>query len=127
MLEGAFARSLAMEFEHKVRHLTFGKRVLMWDVRREPDDSDLRHYRIESLATVRDLVMKERTAHPAHFPQLGRRVDPEFTQPETSTAGGIAGIEVHEEEWGTVTAQHIYKLRCECGRSWFELELPKVV
>jgi len=21
----------------------------------------------------------------------------------------------------------LYKVRCECGRSWFELELPKVV
>lgn len=36
-------------------------------------------------------------------------------------------MEVHEEEWGTVTAQHLYKMRCECGRSWFELELPKFV
>jgi len=47
--------------------------------------------------TVRDLVMKERTTY------------------------------LHEEEWGTVTVQRLYKLRCECGRSWFELELPKFV
>jgi len=26
-----------------------------------------------------------------------------------------------------VTVQHVYKMRCECGRSWFELELPKFV
>src|SRR2546430_9126243 len=23
--------------------------------------------------------------------------------------------------------QRVYKMRCECGRSWFELELPKFV
>lgn len=38
-----------------------------------------------------------------------------------------AGIEVHEEELGTVTAQRLYKMRCECGRSWFELELPRLI
>lgn len=71
--------------------------------------------------------MKERTAYPANVSQLGRRIDPGFAQPEASSDSGISGIEVHEEEWGTVIAQHIYKLRCNCGRSWFELQLPKVV
>jgi hypothetical protein len=37
------------------------------------------------------------------------------------------GIEVHEQELRSVTAQCVYKLRCECGRSWFEIELPKFV
>ena len=37
------------------------------------------------------------------------------------------GTEVHEEKWGTVTVQPVYKMRCECGRSWFELELPRFV
>ncbi len=37
------------------------------------------------------------------------------------------GIEVHEDELGSVSAQQLYKLRCECGRSWFDLELPKLV
>jgi hypothetical protein len=36
------------------------------------------------------------------------------------------GIEVFEDELGTVSAQRVYKMRCECGRSWFELELPKL-
>ena len=36
------------------------------------------------------------------------------------------GIEVYEDELGTVQAQRLYKMRCECGRSWFELELPKL-
>ena len=38
-----------------------------------------------------------------------------------------SGIEVHEEELGTVTAQRLYKMRCECGRSWFELELLRLI
>ena len=61
--------------------------------------------------TQRDLVVNQRT-HPGKFPPLGRRA---------------SGIEVHEEKWGTVTVQHVYKMRCECGRSWFELELPRFV
>ena len=68
--------------------------------------------------------MKERTTYPGNFPQLGRGVDPNVAPSETATD---CGIEVHEEEWGTVTMQHVYKMRCECGRSWFELEVPKVV
>ena len=68
--------------------------------------------------------MKERTTHPGNFPQCGRRVDLNLPAPQS---GSDSGIEVHEEEWGTVTAQCLYKLRCECGRSWFELELPRVV
>jgi hypothetical protein len=37
------------------------------------------------------------------------------------------GIDVREEELGTVKAQRLFKMRCECGRSWFELELPTLV
>ena len=37
------------------------------------------------------------------------------------------GITVSEEELGSVKAQRLYKMRCECGRSWFELELPTLV
>jgi hypothetical protein len=36
-------------------------------------------------------------------------------------------MEVQEEEHGAIKAQSLYKLRCECGRSWFELELPKLM
>jgi hypothetical protein len=70
------------------------------------------------------LVVKERTVEPDNSPLLIRRVELGVTPPETAT---VSGIEVHEEKWGTVTAQHVYKMRCECGRSWFELELPKFV
>jgi hypothetical protein len=69
-------------------------------------------------------VVKERTTPPANFPLLVRRVELKVAPTETAT---VSGIEVHEEKWGTVSAQHVYKMRCECGRSWFELELPKFV
>ena len=36
------------------------------------------------------------------------------------------GIEVQEEELSTITAQKLYQMRCECGRSWFELELSRL-
>jgi hypothetical protein len=38
-----------------------------------------------------------------------------------------SGIVVREEELGSVKAQRLYKMRCECGRSWFELELPTLI
>jgi hypothetical protein len=38
-----------------------------------------------------------------------------------------SGIVVREEELIAVKAQRLFKMRCECGRSWFELELPKFV
>jgi len=37
------------------------------------------------------------------------------------------GIDVREEQLGTVKAQRLYQMRCECGRCWFELELPILV
>jgi hypothetical protein len=37
------------------------------------------------------------------------------------------GIEVHEDELGLASAQCLYRMRCQCGRAWFELELPKLV
>jgi len=36
------------------------------------------------------------------------------------------GMEVQEAELGMVTAQQVYRMRCECGRSWFELELLRL-
>jgi hypothetical protein len=27
----------------------------------------------------------------------------------------------------TATAQQLYRMRCECGRSWFELELKSLI
>ena len=67
--------------------------------------------------------MKERTTHHAIHPQL-QGLDPKVAPSEPSND---TGIEVHEETWSAVTAQHLYKMRCECGRSWFELELPEIV
>ena len=68
--------------------------------------------------------MRERRTYPDDSPNLGRRAGLSGTSGERATD---SGIEVHEEEFGTVTAQHVYMMRCECGRSWFELELPKCV
>jgi Zn finger protein HypA/HybF involved in hydrogenase expression len=50
-----------------------------------------------------------------------------LSQPPASLNTLDSGIVVREEELGTVKAQRVYKMRCECGRSWFELELPKFV
>jgi hypothetical protein len=65
-------------------------------------------------------VSQRTTGNIRHF---GGQVDPSVESPQTVTN---TGIEVHEEELGRVTAQHVYKMRCNCGRSWLELELPRL-
>jgi len=40
---------------------------------------------------------------------------------------GIEVAEFSEQELCRVTAQRVYVVRCECGRRWFELELPGLV
>jgi hypothetical protein len=40
---------------------------------------------------------------------------------------GSDGIEVREDELVQITAQRLYRMRCGCGRSWFELQLPHLV
>ena len=37
------------------------------------------------------------------------------------------GIEVEEEELGQIKAQLMYRMRCDCGRPWFELELKRLI
>ena len=62
------------------------------------------------------------------------------TQAETGDTSGAApgdvtpwraetdgGIDVREEDLVLVRAQRLYQLRCECGRSWFELVLKTFV
>ena len=66
--------------------------------------------------------MSQRTT--GNFRHSGRPIGPSAAPPQTATN---SGMEVHEEELGRITAQHVYKMRCECGRSWFEIELPKFV
>ncbi len=68
--------------------------------------------------------MKERTTYPGNSPHARRRVDLSVAPPQPAID---SGMEVQEEQCGSVTAQRVYKMRCECGRSWFELELPKGV
>jgi hypothetical protein len=43
------------------------------------------------------------------------------------TARDSEGILVQEDELSTATAQQMYRIRCDCGRSWFELELKLIV
>jgi hypothetical protein len=57
-------------------------------------------------------------------PAAAARPSPVAVPNENSNANGIT---VSEEELGSVKAQRLYKMRCECGRSWFELELPTLV
>ncbi len=40
---------------------------------------------------------------------------------------GSDGILVQEDELSSATAQPMYRMRCDCGRSWFELELKTLV
>lgn len=37
------------------------------------------------------------------------------------------GSLVREAELGSAVAQRFYRMRCQCGRSWIELELKKLV
>ena len=86
--------------------------------------------------------MKESTAQLGYVRRAGARsalraVPPESQSESPSDALKSAsqrrtglrgyGIQVEEDELGSVTAQCVYRLRCECGRSWFELELPQLV
>lgn len=45
----------------------------------------------------------------------------QVTPPESN------GIQVHEEELNVAIAQCLYRMRCGCGRSWYELELKILV
>lgn len=86
--------------------------------------------------------MKERTARLPSIPEGSARgslrVVPSRaevkTAPQASRSAGphragqkAEGIEVQEQELGQITAQCMYRMRCECGRPWFELELPRLV
>jgi hypothetical protein len=51
------------------------------------------------------------------------KADPQAHSRQQPAAEASSGITVEEEEMRLVSAQLVYKMRCECGRSWFELEL----
>jgi hypothetical protein len=65
---------------------------------------------------MKDLGNPRPTGNPAEVATLAPR--PRYKR---------EGIEVREEELGCVTAQRLFKMRCDCGRSWFELELPRLI
>ena len=86
--------------------------------------------------------MKQRTARLASVQDGNRSASVRMiptraeakTVPHTPRPGGPQragekgeGIEVQEQELGHITAQRMYRMRCECGRPWFELELPRLV
>ena len=58
------------------------------------------------------------------MPHAARR---EGTGPEGVIEGKKVRRFVDLSTTGSVMAQRLYKMRCECGRSWFELELPRLV
>lgn len=73
-----------------------------------------------------------RNAHFRHAHNANRRAGfrlVPLTEPDAPERGSEAdaGIQVQEEELEAVIAQRMYKMRCGCGRSWFELELKKFV
>jgi hypothetical protein len=51
----------------------------------------------------------------------------QLSELELYCAAEDSGIQVREEIMCAVRAQRMYKMRCECGRSWFELECRKIV
>jgi hypothetical protein len=60
-------------------------------------------------------------------PAVTDSVDQALAYAEKRPPDGTPGIEVQEEELEAVVAQRVYKMRCGCGRSWFEIELKKFV
>ena len=52
---------------------------------------------------------------------------PSPVQPQRRVERMPPGIAVREEPLGTIKAHRFYMVRCECGRPWFEIELPKLV
>lgn len=53
--------------------------------------------------------------------------DPPANHAQPTSADGGSGMTVEEEVLRVVSAQLLYQLHCECGRSWFALELPTFV
>ena len=47
--------------------------------------------------------------------------------PNPTVEAGIEVSEYSEQELCRITAQRVYVVRCECGRRWFELDLPGLV
>jgi len=68
------------------------------------------------------LVVKETITRLGYVRKAGTiKPDPEVATRESD------GIVVQEGELGSAIAQRFYRMRCECGRSWIELELKKLV
>ena len=59
--------------------------------------------------------------------QRRRAPAPAETAKRQALAKMPEGVEVGEQELGLVEAQLMYRLHCECGRAWFDLDLPQFV
>jgi hypothetical protein len=68
--------------------------------------------------------VRERITYPVVFPPVSRQVIVQAAPLRGATA---SGLEVHKEKVGKVAVQRLYRMRCECGRSWIALVLPKFV
>jgi hypothetical protein len=79
-------------------------------------------HRGQARAAAQSVGLKVVPAAEAQNPSASRVVP--TAQPVSALERGIV---VREEELGSVKAQRLYKMRCECGRSWFELELPTLI
>jgi hypothetical protein len=65
--------------------------------------------------------------NPANGEQVSKVTDLSAFVARARVRAKTDGIEVREQELVTITAQRIYRMRCGCGRSWFELQLPHLV
>ena len=59
-------------------------------------------------------------------PFLAARREPTVPPSQSPTGEGESGMTVEEQELGLISAQGLFQMRCECGRSWFELALPNL-
>ena len=66
--------------------------------------------------------MKETNTCLSYVPKAGTIQSDSEMAPRES-----AGILVQEGNLGSAIAERFYRMRCECGRSWIELELKKLV
>lgn len=64
---------------------------------------------------------------PVQVPVEESEVPPALAGLSPDPAEGGTGMTVEEEVLREVSAQLLYQLHCECGRSWFALELPTFV
>ena len=91
----------------------------MQTTRDRPDTSQLSSAQEVHQKASGEVVVKETNARISKVRTL--RSDLRITPPHSN------GIQVQEEELSVAMAQCMYRMRCDCGRCWFELELKILV